>query len=123
MSEPEVTQLSLIEAVAKKEKKKSIKKGDKIMSQETEQTLEPEVKIDFEASLLELENVVKQLDSEVKLDRALKLFESGIKLSVECESFIKGARKKIEILKKRSDGGVELAPYQSPDNGDNQDQD
>ena len=74
MSEPEVTQLSLIEAVAKKEKKKSIKKGDKIMSQETEQTLEPEVKIDFEASLLELENVVKQLDSEVKLDRALKLF-------------------------------------------------
>jgi len=123
MSEPEVTQLSLIEAVAKKEKKKSIKKGDKIMSQETEQTLEPEVKIDFEASLLELENVVKQLDSEVKLDRALKLFESGIKLSVDCESFIKGARKKIEILKKRSDGGVELAPYQSPDNGDNQDQD
>lgn len=123
MSEPEVTQLSLIEAVAKKEKKKSIKKGDKIMSQETEQTLEPEVKIDFEASLLELENVVKQLDSEVKLDRALKLFESGIKLSVECESFIKGARKKIEILKKRSDGGVELAPYQSQDNGDNQDQD
>ncbi|MBK7749525.1 MAG: exodeoxyribonuclease VII small subunit [Candidatus Obscuribacter sp.] len=123
MSEPEVTQLSLIEAVAKKEKKKSIKKGDKIMSQETEQTLEPEVKIDFEASLLELENVVKQLDSEVKLDRALKLFESGIKLSVDCESFIKGARKKIEILKKRSDGGVELAPYQSQDNGDNQDQD
>lgn len=123
MSEPEVTQLSLIEAVTKKEKKKSIKKGDKIMSQETEQTLEPEVKIDFEASLLELENVVKQLDSEVKLDRALKLFESGIKLSVECESFIKGARKKIEILKKRSDGGVELAPYQSQDNGDSQEQD
>lgn len=118
MSEPEVTQLSLIEAVTKKEKKKSSKKGDKIMSQETEQTLEPEVKIDFEASLLELENVVKQLDSEVKLDRALKLFESGIKLSVECESFIKGARKKIEILKKRSDGSVELAPYQSEDNQD-----
>lgn len=123
MSEPEVTQLSLIEAVTKKEKKKSIKKGDKIMSQETEPTLEPEVKIDFEASLLELENVVKQLDSEVKLDRALKLFESGIKLSVECESFIKGARKKIEILKKRSDGGVEPAPYQSQDDCDNPDQD
>lgn len=76
----------------------------------TEQETKDE-KFDFEASLLELEGVVKQLDSEVKLDRALQLFESGIKLSVECEHFIKGAKKKIEILKKKADGSLELSEF------------
>ena len=36
---------------------------------------EPELKIDFEASLAELETVVKELDGEVKLEKALQLFE------------------------------------------------
>jgi exodeoxyribonuclease VII small subunit len=67
---------------------------------------EPELKIDFEASLAELENVVKELDGEVKLEKALQLFEQGIKLSVECEQFIKGAEAKIEILKKQADGSL-----------------
>jgi exodeoxyribonuclease VII small subunit len=75
-------------------------------------TAKQEEKIDFEASLLELENVVKQLDSEVKLDKALKLFETGIKLSVECEEFIKGAKKKIEILKKKADGSMEPESFE-----------
>ena len=51
------------------------------------------------------------LQPEIKLDRALQLFESGIKLSVECEHFIKGAKKKIEILKKKADGSLELSEF------------
>lgn len=94
---------------AKKETQTSTQpeQRDQVM---TEQETKDE-KFDFEASLLELEGVVKQLDSEVKLDRALQLFESGIKLSVECEHFIKGAKKKIEILKKKADGSLELSEF------------
>ncbi len=73
---------------------------------------EPELKIDFEASLAELENVVRELDGEVKLEKALQLFEQGIKLSVECEQFIKGAEAKIEILKKQADGTLTTEPFQ-----------
>jgi exodeoxyribonuclease VII small subunit len=69
------------------------------------QTVEPG--IDFEAALTQLETVVKELDGEVKLEQALKLFEEGIKLSVECEKFIKSAEQKIEILKKQADGSQE----------------
>ncbi len=73
---------------------------------------EPELKIDFEASLAELETVVKELDGEVKLEKALQLFEQGIKLSVECEQFIKGAESKIEILKKQADGSLATEVFQ-----------
>ena len=73
---------------------------------------EPELKIDFEASLAELETVVKELDGEVKLEKALQLFEQGIKLSVECEQFIKGAESKIEILKKQADGSMATEIFQ-----------
>lgn len=73
---------------------------------------EPELKIDFEASLAELETVVKELDGEVKLEKALQLFEQGIKLSVECEQFIKGAESKIEILKRQADGSLATEVFQ-----------
>jgi len=69
--------------------------------------------IDFEASLTKLETVVKELDGEVKLEEALKLFEEGIKLSVECEKFIKSAEQRIEILKKQADGTVESESFEN----------
>lgn len=93
---------------AKKTKRKS--KESKPQTDGSEKTdmniTEPELKIDFEASLAQLETVVKELDGEVKLEKALQLFEQGIKLSVECEQFIKGAEAKIEILKKQADGSL-----------------
>ncbi|MBU6455358.1 MAG: exodeoxyribonuclease VII small subunit [Cyanobacteria bacterium REEB67] len=69
--------------------------------------------IDFEASLTQLESVVRDLDGEVKLEAALKLFEEGIKLSVDCEKFIKSAEQKIEILKKQADGSVNAESFES----------
>lgn len=123
--EDAVTQLSFIGGELKKPapaKKPRAKKKETQENQELDTQIEQrdevmteqetkEEKFDFEASLLELEGVVKQLDSEVKLDRALQLFESGIKLSVECEHFIKGAKKKIEILKKKADGSLEFTEF------------
>jgi exodeoxyribonuclease VII small subunit len=87
-----------------KSSKKSI--AHKAEGEEMTAAIEKEPKIDFEASLSELEKVVRELDSEIKLEKALNLFEQGIKLSVQCEQFIKGAEQKIEILKKQADGSL-----------------
>jgi exodeoxyribonuclease VII small subunit len=74
-----------------------------------------ESKIDFEASLAQLEEVVKELDGEVKLEQAMKLFEKGMKLSLDCEQFIKAAERKIEILKRQTDGTVTPEPFETDD--------
>ncbi len=60
--------------------------------------------LDFEATLTELEKVVSELDGDVKLERALELFDRGMKLSFDCETFLKGAEQKIEILKRTASG-------------------
>jgi exodeoxyribonuclease VII small subunit len=62
--------------------------------------------IDFEQSMKDLESVVTELDGEIKLERAIALFEQGMKLSKECEEFLKGAERKIEILKRADDGEI-----------------
>lgn len=61
---------------------------------------------DFEKTLEELETVVLQLDGEVKLEKALELFERGVLLSKKCEEFLKGAEQKVEILKRLADGSI-----------------
>ncbi len=61
---------------------------------------------DFEKTLEELEAVVSQLDGEVKLEKALELFEHGVLLSKRCEEFLKGAEQKVEILKRLADGSI-----------------
>jgi exodeoxyribonuclease VII small subunit len=70
-----------------------------------------EENIDFESSINELEKIVGQLDSEVKLEKALKLFERGMKLSNQCESFLKAAEQKVEVLKRSADGELVLEPF------------
>ncbi len=68
--------------------------------------------LDFEATLTELEKVVSELDGEVKLERALELFDRGMKLSLDCETFLKGAEQKIEILK-RTANGLTTEPFEA----------
>ena len=69
--------------------------------------------LDFEATLAELEKVVSELDGEVKLERALQLFDRGMKLSLDCEAFLTSAEQKVEILKKTADGGITTEPFES----------
>jgi len=55
--------------------------------------------IDFEKSLKELEQIVRELESgDVNLDQSLKKFEHGIKLYKKCRSTLENAEKKIKIL-------------------------
>ncbi len=68
--------------------------------------------LDFEAALAELEKVVGELDGEVKLDRALDLFDKGMKLSLDCENFLKSAEQKIEILKRSANGTIAPVPFE-----------
>lgn len=71
--------------------------------------------INFEATFKELEKVVEKLEGEVKLEKALELFEKGMKLSGDCEGFLKSAEKKVEILKKSAEGELNTEPFRAGD--------
>ncbi len=60
---------------------------------------------DFESALKSLEDIVAQLEAgDLTLDRALELFEEGIKISRFCSSKLEEAERKVEILTKTADG-------------------
>lgn len=69
---------------------------------------------DFEAALAELEDVVLELEGEVKLEQALALFDRGTKLSQSCEEFLKSAEQKIEILKRAASGAITVEKFEEP---------
>lgn len=62
--------------------------------------------MDCETTIAKLERVVSELDVEVKLERALELFDRGMKLSTDCEVFLRSAEQKVEILCRTASGLV-----------------
>jgi exodeoxyribonuclease VII small subunit len=64
---------------------------------------------DFEQALAELESLVERLESgDLPLDEALQTFERGVALTRRCQTALKAAQQKVEILLKRSgEAGVE----------------
>ncbi|MBV9158630.1 MAG: exodeoxyribonuclease VII small subunit [Acidobacteriaceae bacterium] len=69
-----------------------------------EKTISP----NFEASLEELERIVKELEKgDLPLEQSLTLFESGMRLSAECKRQLEEAESRVEILMKR---GSEVVP-------------
>jgi exodeoxyribonuclease VII small subunit len=65
---------------------------------------DPQKPVPFEASLAELESVVKELEAgEVPLERALELFEKGVQLSDACRKQLEEAEIKVEVLMRRGD--------------------
>lgn len=65
----------------------------------------------FEASLKELETIVKQLEEgDMPLEESLKLFESGVRLSRDCRERLTNAERRIEVLMKEADGSISLEP-------------
>jgi exodeoxyribonuclease VII small subunit len=72
---------------------------------------------DFEQALAELEQLVERLErGDLPLDEALKSFERGVALKRPCQSSLKSAQQKVEILLKKS-GQAELAPFAGLDEG------
>ena len=71
--------------------------------------------LDFEQALAELESLVARLEGgELPLEEALKAFERGVMLTRQCQSSLKAAQQKVEILLQRgAQGGVE--PFEPTD--------
>ncbi len=56
----------------------------------------------FEASLDELERIVRELEKgDLPLEQSLALFESGMKLSAQCKQQLEEAESRVEILMKK----------------------
>jgi len=72
-------------------------------------------KFNLEKSLSDLEALVEELESgDLPLDKAMKKFEDGIKLTRGCQTALKEAEQKVEILLK-SAGSEELDDFLSDD--------
>ncbi len=58
----------------------------------------------FEAGLQELESIVREMESgELPLERALELFEKGMKLSESCRKQLEDAETRVELLTRKGD--------------------
>ena len=69
-------------------------------------------KLNLEKALTDLEAIVDELESgELPLEKAMKKFEDGIKLTRGCQTALKDAEQKVEILLK-SAGGEELEDFE-----------
>ena len=67
---------------------------------------------DFETALKSLEEIVFQLEAgDLTLDRALELFEQGVKISRFCNSKLEEAERKVETLIRNSDGSLAEVPF------------
>src|SRR5947209_566762 len=59
--------------------------------------------LSFEAGLQQLETIVKEMESgELPLERALELFERGMKLSETCRKQLEEAETRVEVLMRRA---------------------
>ncbi len=56
-------------------------------------------KFDFNKGLLELEGIVKTMESgDLSLEDSLKYFEQGVQLTRQCQSALSAAEQKIALL-------------------------
>jgi exodeoxyribonuclease VII small subunit len=69
--------------------------------------------LDFERSLGELETIVEKLEQgDLTLDDSLKQFERGIQLARTCQSALKEAEQKVEVLLRKSGDPEKFEPAQ-----------
>ncbi|MGB5256613.1 MAG: exodeoxyribonuclease VII small subunit [Woeseiaceae bacterium] len=72
-------------------------------------------KFNLEKSLSDLEELVEELESgDLPLEKAMKKFEEGIKLTRGCQNALKEAEQKVEILL-QSAGGEDLDEFLGDD--------
>ena len=71
--------------------------------------------LNLEKSLADLETLVDELESgDLPLEKAMKKFEEGIKLTRQCQAALKEAEQKVEILV-QSAGGEALEDFEVED--------
>ena len=65
------------------------------------------VKMSFEKSLKQLEQIVQELESgDLPLEKAMKKFEEGVKLSKFCSEKLDETEKKITVLLRDQKGDI-----------------
>ena len=68
--------------------------------------------VNLEKSLADLEALVEELESgDLPLEKAMKKFEDGIKLTRACQTALKDAEQKVEILVQSAGGDEELESF------------
>ncbi len=69
----------------------------------------------LEKALADLEDLVEELESgDLPLEKAMKKFEEGIKLTRSCQAALKDAEQKVQVLLK-SAGGESLEDFEAED--------
>lgn len=67
----------------------------------------------FEDALKRLEEIVDTLEKGgLPLERSLKIFEEGVRLSRLCNKMLDKAEKKVEILMRNDSGELEAKPFE-----------
>lgn len=74
----------------------------------------PFAKLSFEDALIQLEAIVEAMESgDVPLADLLAKFEQGTQLLKVCETRLKDAEMRIEVLKKQRDGSVAFEKFEA----------
>ncbi|MGI9219727.1 MAG: exodeoxyribonuclease VII small subunit [Woeseiaceae bacterium] len=72
--------------------------------------------INLEKSIADLETLVDELESgDLPLEKAMKKFEEGIKLTRHCQAALKEAEQKVEVLVKSAGGEESLELFDIED--------
>ena len=72
--------------------------------------------VNLEKALADLESLVDELESgDLPLEKAMKKFEEGIKLTRSCQAALKDAEQKVEILLKSAAGEEALEEFEPHD--------
>ncbi len=67
---------------------------------------------DFESSLKKLEKIVSELEEgDLPLEKSIKAFEEGIKLTRNCQKMLSEAELKIKKLVDSDDGSFDLEAF------------
>ena len=73
----------------------------------------------FEQSMKHLERIVKELeDGDLPLEKAIKKFEEGMKLTKLCSAKLDETEKKISVLLKNTEGQMDEKPLVAEDQTD-----
>ncbi len=68
----------------------------------------------FETNLERLDSIVRELeDADLPLEKALQLYEEGMKLSDVCHKQLEEAEGRVEILRKRVGGKIVAEPFKT----------
>ena len=72
--------------------------------------------VNLEKALADLEKLVEDLESgDLPLEKAMKKFEDGIKLTRSCQSALKDAEQKVQILIDSAGGDDALEDFDADD--------